>query len=210
LAAPSRWGVLEIYTKGLVAAFRNDRRVLAWDLYNEPANPDRGPKTLPLLKKVFEWARAVSPAQPLTVGVWDDAKEFEELNRLQAESSDVVSFHAYLDVAGTRKRIEALRAFHRPLICTEYMARTAGSRFDNILPLFKAEDVGAINWGLVSGKTQTIFPWGSKEGSPEPAVWHHDIFRPDGSPFSEAEVRIIREAAGAAVPKKEKEAGRLK
>jgi len=79
------------------------------------------------------------------------------------------------------------------------MARGFGSRFDNVLPIFKAEDVGAMNWGLVSGKTQTIFPWGSKEGSPEPAVWHHDIFRPDGTPFSEAEVRVIREAAGVAL-----------
>ena len=210
LGDPSRWGLLENYTKGVLGFLRNDRRVLAWDLYNEPANPGRGPKTLPLLKKVFEWARAASPVQPLTVGVWDDAKELEELNRFQAENSDVVSFHAYLDEAGTRKRIEALKAFQRPLICTEYMARTAGSRFDNILPLFKAEGIGAMNWGLVSGKTQTVFPWGSKEGSPEPKVWHHDIFRPDGAPFSEAEVRIIREAAGLAVPKKEKEAGRLK
>jgi hypothetical protein len=138
------------------------------------------------------------------VGVWDDAKDLEELNRFQVENSDIVSFHAYFDVAGTKKRIADLKAFNRPLICTEYMARTAGSRFDNILPLFKTEDVGAMNWGLVSGKTQTIFPWGSKEGSPEPAVWHHDIFRLDGRPFSEAEVRIIRETAGVAPLKKEK------
>ena len=46
------------------------------------------------------------------------------------------------------------------------MARTAGSRFEEILPLFKGEDVGAMNWGFVRGKTQTIFPWGSKEGEP--------------------------------------------
>jgi alpha-galactosidase len=206
LADPSRWGVLESYTKSVVGAFREDRRVLAWDLYNEPGNPDHGPKTLPLLKKVFQWARTAAPVQPLTVGVWDDAKNLEELNRFQLENSDIISFHAYLEEAGTRKRIEAMKAQKRPLICTEYMARKAGSRFDNILPLFKAEDVGAMNWGFVSGKTQTIFPWGSKEGSPEPAIWFHDIFRPDGTPFSEAEVRVIREAAGLARPNAGKEA----
>jgi hypothetical protein len=201
VADPSRWGVLESYTQGVVGAFRADRRVLAWDLYNEPG----GPKTLPLLKKVFVWARAASPSQPLTAGVWDETKELEALNRFQVENSDVISFHAYLGEAGTRKRIAALKVFHRPLICTEYMARGFGSRFDNILPIFKAEDVGAMNWGLVSGKTQTIFPWGSKEGSPEPAVWHHDIFRPDGMPFSEVEVRVIRQAAGVALPEEEAE-----
>ena len=203
IADPSRWGILESYTKGVIGAFGKDRRVLAWDLYNEPG----GPKTLPLLKTVFEWARSAAPIQPLTSGIWDDAKDLEELNRFQVENSDIVSFHAYFDEAGTKKRLEALRALKRPLICTEYMARTAGSRFDNILPLFKAGDVGAMSWGLVSGKTQTIFPWGSKEGSPEPAVWHHDIFRPDGRPFSQAEVQVIRQAAGFDLPGKEKAAG---
>ena len=49
--------------------------------------------------------------------------------------------------------------------------------------MFHEEGVGAINWGLVSGKTNTIFPWGSPEGAPEPKVWFHDIFRKDGTPF---------------------------
>ena len=204
VASPSRWGILESYAKGVVDAFRTDRRVLAWDLYNEPG----GPKTLPLLKKVFEWARAAAPSQPLTAGVWDDARELEALNRFQAENSDIISFHAYLDEAGTRKRLAALKDYGRPLICTEYMARTTGNRFDNILPIFKAADVGALNWGLVSGKTQTIFPWGSKEGNPEPAVWHHDIFRPDGTPYSEAEVRVIRTAAGLIDPRDNNDAPR--
>ena len=76
------------------------------------------------------------------------------------------------------------------------MARTAGSRFEDILPLFKSQDIGAMNWGFVSGKTQTIFPWGSKEGSPEPAVWFHDVLRPDGAPYIAAETELIRKLAG--------------
>jgi alpha-galactosidase len=194
VADASRWGILESYTKGVIGAFRTDRRVLAWDLYNEPG----GPKTLPLLRKIFEWARSAAPAQPLTAGVWDESKELDALNRFQVENSDVITFHAYLDEAGTKKRVETLRTFGRPLICTEYMARSYGSRFENILPILRAENVGAMNWGLVSGRTQTIYPWGSREGSPEPAIWHHDIFHPDGRPYSEGEVRVIRKAAGLA------------
>ncbi|MCK7532112.1 MAG: hypothetical protein MZV63_14305 [Marinilabiliales bacterium] len=38
LESPGRWGILEAYTKGVVGFFREDRRVLAWDLYNEPGN----------------------------------------------------------------------------------------------------------------------------------------------------------------------------
>jgi hypothetical protein len=198
LESPGRWGVLEDYTRGVIGFFKEDRRVLAWDLYNEPGNSGYVSRSLPLLERVFAWARDVDPAQPLTVGVWDDSKEFDELNRFQVGNSDIVSFHSYLDKAGTRKRIDALKVHKRPVVCTEYMARTAGSRFEDILPLVKAEDVGAMNWGFVSGKTQTIFPWGSKEGSPEPAVWFHDVLRADGTPYIAAEAELIRAAAGKA------------
>jgi alpha-galactosidase len=198
LEAPARWGVLEDYTRGVIGFFREDRRVLAWDLYNEPGNSDYGPRSLPLLEKVFAWARAAAPSQPLTAGIWGESREFADLNRFQAENSDIISFHAYTDKAGTKRMIDALKVHGRPLLCTEYMARTAGSRFEDILPLFKAEDVGAMNWGFVSGKTQTIYPWGSKRGSPEPAVWFHDILRADGTPFAAAEVGLIRALAGKA------------
>jgi hypothetical protein len=200
LEDPARWGILEAYTRGVIGFFREDRRVLAWDLYNEPGNSDYGSRSLPLLEKVFAWARTAAPAQPLTVGIWDESKELAALNRFQAENSDIISFHSYLDRAGTQKRVDALEVHGRPIVCTEYMTRTAGSRFEDILPLFKSLDIGAMNWGLVSGKTQTIFPWGSKEGSPEPAVWFHDILRADGKPYIAAETELIHKLAGKVPP----------
>lgn len=199
LESPGRWAVLEDYARGVIGGFRDDRRVLAWDLYNEPGNSDYDSKSLPLVKSVFAWARAAAPTQPVTMGVWD-ITNLAELSRVQVERSDIVSFHAYTDKAGTKRLIDALKVHNRPLICTEYMARTAGSRFEDVLPLFKAEDVGAMNWGFVRGKTQTIFPWGSKEGGPEPAVWFHDVLRPDGAPYLESEAALIRATAGKTVP----------
>jgi hypothetical protein len=82
----------------------------------------------------------------------------------------------------------------RPLICSEYMARTRNSLFVTHLPIFKRYQVGAINWGLVSGKSNTIYQWGKPvpDGS-EPKIWFHDVFRKDGSPFDENEVRVIRQ-----------------
>ena len=200
LESPGRWGILESYTRGVIGFFRGDRRVLAWDLYNEPGNSDYGSKSLPLLEKVFAWARSAGPAQPLTVGIWDDAKGLAELNKFQADHSDIVTFHSYQTRPEAEKRMAALKAYGRPLICTEYMARTAGSRIEDILPLFQSEDVGAMSWGLVSGKTQTIFPWGSKEGSPEPPLWFHDLIRPDGAPYLEAEASLLEKAAGKSLP----------
>ena len=200
LESPGRWGVLEAYTRGLVGFFRGDRRVLAWDLYNEPGNSGYGSKSLPLLRSVFGWARAERPVQPLTAGIWDESADLAELNRFQAERSDVISFHSYQNRADAEKRVARLEAHGRPLVCTEYMARTAGSRFEDILPFFKAKDIGAMNWGFVKGKTQTIYPWGAKEGGPEPEVWFHDVMRPDGAPYIAAEAALIRRLAGKALP----------
>jgi hypothetical protein len=94
-----------------------------------------------------------------------------------------------------KRRITSLRRYNRPIVCTEYMARPRGSTFAAILPLLKAEGVGAYNWGFVNGKSQTIYPWDSweKTYTGEPAVWFHDIFRKDGSPYDPKEVTLIRQ-----------------
>jgi hypothetical protein len=187
---PGGWERLEDYVKGVLAAFAADERILMWDLYNEPGNNGLGDRSLPLLQAAFGWARAARPQQPLTAGVWYDN---QALIDFQLEASDVITFHNYNDASSLAEQIHHLKALGRPVICTEYMARTRGSRFATHLPIFKQERVGCFNWGLVSGKTQTIYPWGSPPGEPEPEVWFHDIFRRDGTPFDGAEVELIKQ-----------------
>ncbi len=77
------------------------------------------------------------------------------------------------------------------------MARPEGSTFEAILPFFAKEKVAAYNWGFVDGKSQTIYPWDSwsKEYKGEPNPWFHDIFRKDGTPYKEDEVKLIRSLA---------------
>lgn len=186
---PSKWTRLAAYVADILTAFGSDDRILLWDLYNEPGNNDLGERTLPLLQAAFAWARGAKPSQPLSVGVWSDN---QKINDFILSASDVITFHNYEDAESLRRQIDRLKNYHRPLICTEYMARTRSSRFETHLPIFKNEHIGCINWGLVSGKTQTIFPWGSPEGSPEPGEWFHDIFRPDGTPYRQSEVDFIR------------------
>ena len=209
------WPTLENYVKDMIGTFSTDRRIAMWDLYNEPGNSGQVNKTLPLLEKTFTWARAADPTQPLTCGVWNYSPEFEGLNKFSLENSDVTTFHHYENAESLESRIVAIRAKtdDRPLICTEYMARTNNSRFQTHLPIFKREDIGAINWGLVSGKTNTIFPWESKLGAPEPAVWFHDIFRANGKPFDPAETALIKKMTAirkAAPTRRKRSVGRTK
>src|SRR5262249_34601135 len=162
--------------KDVVTTFGKDSRVLFWDLYNEPGNSGQDAKSLPLVKAVFGWARSAKPEQPLSVGIWYGNKT---LNDYQLAESDVITFHNYHDAVKLRDEINVLNKLGRPVICTEYMARTQKSTFEKCLPVFKDEHFGCYNWGLVSGKTNTIFPWGSKKDAPEPKLWFHDIFRAD-------------------------------
>ncbi len=190
VADSSAWEPVERYVKGVIRRFGNDDRIIIWDLYNEPGNSGMVNKSLPLLKKVFQWAREVSHIQPLTVAPWLYDKKFSDLNELSLEKSDIVSFHHYGNLEELKNTVDLLRN-GRPMICSEWMARTNNSRFETHLPYFKKQNIGCINWGLVSGKTNTIYPWGSKEGSPEPELWFHDIFRKDGTPFSQKEIDLI-------------------
>jgi hypothetical protein len=83
------------------------------------------------------------------------------------------------------------------------MARGNGSTFDNILPLAKQLNVGAINWGFVAGKTQTYLPWDSWQKPyvlSQPTVWFHEVFRQDWTPYRQREVDLIRTLTGRGTP----------
>jgi hypothetical protein len=186
---------LELYVKDIMTNFAHDRRVLLWDLYNEPGNSGKKDTSLSLLTKVFQWARSVNPDQPITVGLW--AWDFEKLNAFQIANSDIVTYHNYEEANWHQRVIQLLEAIGRPLICTEYMARTRNSRFSTILPLLKKENVGAINWGFVAGKTNTKYAWDTPiaDGS-EPVEWFHDIFFQDGTPYRHDEINLIKKLSG--------------
>lgn len=190
---PSTWGRLEKYVKSVLGRFGHDPRVILWDLYNEPGNGDSGDhvtttglreeKSLPLLEAVFAWARVAAPEQPLTAGPWKFDASFDRLNRFMFEHSDVVTFHCYNRPAELAERINFIRyiAAGRPVLCSEYMARTVGSTFQDCLPVFKKHNISAVNWGLVKGRSNTIYPWGWKAEQGEPQLCFHDVFNPDGT-----------------------------
>jgi hypothetical protein len=216
LQDPTQYPKLEAYVKGVVGAFARDERVLAWDIWNEPDNMNHGsygelePKNkvelvLALLPKAFAWAREAGAEQPLTCGVWkgdwSSPEKMTEMDRLQIELSDVVTFHNYDSPTELEKRINWLKRYNRPLICTEYMARGNGSFFIGSLPVAKVHNVGMINWGLVQGKTQTHLPWDSWQRpytDREPSIWFHEVFRTDGTPYIREEVDFIKRMTGKA------------
>ena len=215
LADASQYRRLKAYVRGIVGAFANDDRILAWDIWNEPSADNLGsyPKVelkgktarvTALLPQAFAWAREANPVQPLTSGVCcvdtsPDGANLDELRQIQLRESDVITFHNYSWPEYFKRQVAWLKKYNRPVICTEYMARPAGSTFDTVLPIAKQERVGAINWGFVAGKTQTYYPWESWQHPyilDQPPVWFHEVLHPDGTPYRQAEVDLIRQLTG--------------
>jgi len=188
---PTLVKTLETYVKDILTTFKNDKRIAIWDLYNEPGNSKYGDRSMPLLKKVFEWAWEVRPSQPLSSGVWN--LSLPDINKFQIENSDIISYHNYDSPEKHQATIDTLKRYNRPLVCTEYMARRNNSLFYNIMPILKRQNIGAINWGLVAGKTNTKYAWDKpiSDGS-EPKLWFHEIFYPDGKPYKQEEVNLIK------------------
>jgi hypothetical protein len=194
-SSPEIISVLEAYLKDILVAFKDDRRIVLWDLYNEPGNSGYSSQSLPLLEKAFTWGREINPSQPLSSGVWNSS--LKELNAFQLRHSDIITYHNYTDEANHQAMIDSLKLYNRPLVCTEYMARRNNSLFSNIMPMLKKQNIGAINWGLVAGKTNTIYEWDTPiPDGYEPPLWFCDIFRPDGTPYKQEEVDLIKKLTG--------------
>jgi hypothetical protein len=207
----SRFAALEPYVTALLARFRDDPRILFWDLWNEPDNEnygsygdrDLGPEKAPMvanyLESVFAWARAAAPTQPLTSAVWRgdwSPQGLTPLQRVQLDASDIITFHNYGPPEEIRAAHQSLVRYRRPIVCTEWMARPRGSTFAACLPVFVELGIGAMSWGLVAGRSQCHYPWNTwrNPATREPELWFHDIYRPDHTPYDAQEIAAIRQA----------------
>jgi hypothetical protein len=214
-----RWPQLEAYVTAVVRRFAEDDRIIGWDVYNECGNifmpamslptatrepamaalrldrADQNDAAIALLRAAFGWLRGEHPSQPLTAGSWHDGAK---LNAILYDLSDIISFHNYKPVADLEAAIARLSVLGRPLWCTEYLNRREECSFDSHLSVFRRERIGAWNWGLVDGKSQTKYAWSDEAGGPEPENWFHDILHADGTPYRPAEVAFIQSITGAA------------
>ncbi len=198
------------WVREIISTFRNDRRIVMWDLYNEAGNSKREAATLPHLKKFFEIAREVDPIQPLTCCTFrcpgDPRREIPALERFALENSDLISYHSYADYQENVRVIKRLKRFGRPIVCTEWLGRCIHNTVQEMFPLFYLEKIGCYNWGLVAGKYQTYEPWEGLwqeyEKQPQADVdftkWFHDLYRPNLRPYDPREIELIKRFCGYA------------
>lgn len=194
----------DAFVRELVTKYRDDERILIWDVYNEAGNSNRGSMSLPHMARFFEIIRQIDPIQPLTACVWTHLKnpeELPEIERYALEHSDIVSYHNYTSYMDNIEILRNLKKFGRPIINTEWLGRCMGNTVEELFPLFYLEKIGCYNWGFVAGKYQTYEPWESAwthySQDPEHFVcdftkWLHDLYRPSLRPYDPKEIDIIK------------------
>ena len=192
----------------LMTKYRTDERILFWNLWNEPGNSHREQVSVEPIREMFRLAWRIDPVQPLAADVWygEYGTTTNDPNRAQYVAgalSDIVSYHCYKGFEEHVRIIAKLkRHFQRPMINTEWLARTVHCDvFDNY-PLFYLERIGTLNWGLVNGRYQTHEPWEFLwkriEQNPRQAAeldmtkWLHDLLRPSLRPYDPREINLIR------------------
>lgn len=189
----------------IVTKYKDDERILIWDVFNEPGNTGRNSMSLPHMLKFIEIIRQIDPIQPITAAVYTMASKKKidnlgEMERAALDHSDIVSFHDYSPYETNIEIIHELKKLGRPILNTEWLARCLDNNVEEMFPLFFLENIGCYNWGFVAGKYQTYEPWNTVwdryEKNPDLkwdfTKWFHDLYRPNHRPYNPTEIKLIR------------------
>ena len=188
-----------------LSKYAHDRRILFWNLWNEPGANNRGTISTKHIRRLFKLAWTIDPDQPLAADLYTSERNWtnDVAEAVGAELNDIVSYHSYSPLSYQTVLAKKLKdRFGRPLVSTEWLGRIFNCTVQDVYPFFAQNRIGCTMWGYVNGKYQTHEPWEvtwrQSEADPEKArefdltKWFHDLYRPSLRPYDPEEVNIIR------------------
>lgn len=193
----------EEFIRSIVRRFKDDDRIIMWDLWNEPGNSKRGDLSIPYLKRAFEIAREENASQPLTAGVWvyptnygiDENADVSLIQRVALDLSDIITFHNYSNLNDVKNCIKALEKEGRPIANTEWLHRILDNTVLEQLPLYHSKKIGSTHWGLAAGHGQFYLPWEwlkNERPDLDYSLWQHDIYKEDLTPYDPKEIELFK------------------
>ena len=201
------------FVREIVTKYKDDERIIIWDVFNEPGNSNRKSMSLPHMMKFFEIIRNIDPIQPLTVGIWSQTINFDNLldiEKIGLENSDIITYHNYNNYENNIEEMHLLKKLGRPVINTEWLARCCKNTVEEMFPLYFLEKIGCYCWGFVAGKYQTYEPhnsvWYNYKDNPDAYLnwdfdfskWFHDLYRPSLNPYVPKEIYLIKKFSALA------------
>lgn len=188
------------YIQNTIIRFKDDTRILAWEIWNEPKNCGTGNQivdpvfTQDLMVNGFQWAREANPSQPL-ITCWD-GNAYGDIDDQHNYSRE---WKYSPGTAGNEPDEK------RGTLVTEAGARIWGEESDSYgsptewiywLKDRKAKGLPRpgvyLTWELMVGNSNCKWHWSSKYGEEEPSIPWCGLFYPDGTPVSIAEMEAIR------------------
>ncbi|MBC8164040.1 MAG: cellulase family glycosylhydrolase [Roseiflexaceae bacterium] len=181
------------YVRALVGAFKDDERILGWDVHNEPdhygAWGDRRSEVQHWLGLLADEIHAVAPKQLVTVGMgqaenlWLPGPD----GRSALDYSDFVSVHVYDAGAAVQQLDELRRRTDKPLVVEEfgwpsdppclaanYDEGTQAYAYRTILSAARGRTSGVFAWTLRDYDHARTGRWDSREE-------HFGLYRADGT-----------------------------
>lgn len=188
----------------IVSKYKDDKRIIVWDIFNEAGNSLRGMMSYRVIKNAFDIARSYNPIQPCASCCWSydkDRHPFKEIELKMLDMSDIILYHCYENYESSVEVIRFLKEkYDRPMMNTEWLHRIWHNNVEDLFPLFRKEKIGCFSWGWVTGKSQTREPWewlfneydNGKGRDWDFTKWQHDLVRPNLRPYDYKEYEIIK------------------
>merc|ERR1712137_950419 len=201
------------YVVDIIENFKNDGRVLWWEIFNEPhyRQQDQFPQgnfSEALRHSAYQWAMALKPSQPV-ISCWNEATDSDAAVPMRRFNSQLNDAHQYtvpwkgvknavfgntsglmqgglVTEAGARWYQGQNHDFGSPLTLIDWLQKLRSNPAAPFVPGVM------IDWEVMVSNSNTRWQWTAKAGDPEPAIpWHQHVF-PDGSPVSYTEAAAIR------------------
>ena len=187
---------LEGVVRQVVRHFRNDDRIVLWDIWNEPemTDPEICKEQMEWIQQMVLWCREEGCTQPISSSIiWDagiGSANPNDLTAIRNETEgmmDLHNFHNYTVQEDHNRNVSVMvnriaKINDNALVCTECLTRTNGSGVARTLTEFSKYGIHFYTWGLYSCDANWEVSWGrSTYYAWEPMF--HNLLYADGDPY---------------------------
>lgn len=202
--SPEDSAYLEQRVRETIRHFRGDKRIIMWDIWNEPAlSGEACHKQMEWIRRIAQWCREEGCTQAITASIlWDPeisasgGNSYTAVRREAEQEMDLHNFHDYVMQENHSANINYIinrykKLDNRPLVCTECLTRPDGSGVAMSLSEFSKHKIGFYTWGLYASDHNWEVKWGrSTYYAYEPMF--HNLLYAGGDPVSEDELSYIK------------------
>lgn len=197
---------LERWVRRITQHFRGDKRIVLWDIWNEPnMNDDKTEGMMSWISQIAKWMQQEGCTQPISSSIiWDTGVEHNKATatglRLIRENTerlmDVHNYHDYSCQDGFNQETASMytrlkKLGDRPLVCTECMTRPNGSTYARTLVDFAKYNINFYAWGLSACDPNWEVKWGRSTFYNWDPMFHNALYA-DFEPYNESEPQWVR------------------